>query len=161
MFDDSAAIIALVIAAYQLVAIAPLMAGPSDAIDDRFQDMMQGFLECRLEGMYIAPWEGIDRPSQEFFDGLLPEKIENDFAYYQIEVNYYGLPVTEIMIPAGTWGVYAVTFDVPIEISQGRLKKVFGSSFEATEASALGLAPELIIDPDDTQKSIWLCTSPF
>jgi hypothetical protein len=161
MFDCPAAIIALVIGGYQLLAIAPLMAGPSDAMDNALENMMRGFPECRLEGMYIAPWEGIERPSQEFFNNLFPEKIEDDFAYYQIQTNYYGLPVTEIMIPAGTWGVYAVTFDVPIEISRDRLQKVFGSSFEASEASELGLAPQLIVDPDDTQKSIWLCTSPF
>ncbi|MBE9202266.1 hypothetical protein IQ218_00730 [Synechocystis salina LEGE 06099] len=161
MFDYPAAIIALVIGGYQLLAIAPLVAGPSDAIDNGFENMMQGFPECQFEGMYIAPWEGIDQPSQQFFDGLSPEKIEDDFAYYQIKTNYYDLPVTEIMIPAGTWGVYAVTFDVPMEISQERLQQVFGSSFETNEASELGLAPQLIIDPDDAQKSIWLCTSPF
>ncbi len=123
--------------------------------------MMQGFPECRLEGIYIAPWEDIDRPNHQFFDDLFPYKIEDDFAYYKIETDYYDLPVSEIMIPAGTWGVYAVTFDVPIEISRPRLQVIFGSSFEITEASELGLAPELIIDPMNKQRSIWICTSPF
>ncbi|AIE75367.1 MULTISPECIES: hypothetical protein [unclassified Synechocystis] len=122
---------------------------------------MQGFPECQLEGIYIAPWADIDRPKHQFFDRLLPNKIEDDFAYYQIETNYYDLPVSAMMIPAGTWGVYFVTFNVPIEISRERLKQIFGSNFEKTEASELGLAPQLIPDPTNAQRSIWVCTAPI
>ncbi|QHU99710.1 hypothetical protein BWK47_05895 [Synechocystis sp. CACIAM 05] len=158
-------IISLAIVGYQILSSQPLLAEPANVIVDNFasdfEDVMRGFPECKFEGVYLAPWEGIDRPKHPFFQRLVPDKIQDDFAYYQIEESYYDLPVSAIMIPAGTWGVYAVTFDVPVEIARERLQAIFGSNFAETRESELGLAPQLIMDPVNEQKSIWVCTSPL
>ncbi|BAM51434.1 MULTISPECIES: hypothetical protein [unclassified Synechocystis] len=158
-------IVSLAIVGYQLLPSQPLLAEPAKVITDNFasdfEDMMRSFPECKFEGVYLAPWEGIDRPKHRFFQRLVPDKIEDDFAYYQIKESYYGLPVSAVMIPAGTWGVYAVTFEVPVEIAREPLQAVFGSNFEETRESNLGLAPQLIMDPVNEQKSIWVCTSPL
>jgi len=143
------------------IAFMPSSTSAANAGADLFREMLENFPECQIDGVYIAQWEGINQPQHKFFkeNNLSPYKIGDDFAYYRLDVDYYGLPVVEMMIPAGTWAVYTITFALPLEKVQQRLQSLFGSDFRPSQASQSGRQPELIADPENDQQSIWLCTS--
>jgi hypothetical protein len=133
----------------------------SGAAKNEFETMLDGFPICQLKDVYI-PLDEKD-PKHPFFSrhNLSPYKIKEGFAYFRLtEITYYGLPVTEIMIPASTWGVMAITFDAPLPKARAHFLKVFGSEFRSTELSENGTAPELQEDLDVPGRSILACTDP-
>jgi len=127
-----------------------------------FREMMKDFPQCKIEGAYLSEKDGINQPKNIFFkeNNLYPYKIEDDFAYYKLNIDYYGLPVIKLLIPAGTWGVYGVTFAVPLPKAKEVLKKVFNSEFPMNQASEMGQVAALISDPENAEHSIWICDDP-
>jgi hypothetical protein len=131
----------------------------SGAAKNEFETMLDGFPTCQLKDVYIEEKD----PKHPFFSrhNLSPYKIKEGFAYFRLTgITYYGLPVTEIMIPASTWGVIAITFDAPLPKAQAHFLKVFGSEFRNSEESENGTAPELQEDLDVPGRSILVCTDP-
>jgi hypothetical protein len=130
------------------------------AEQNSFERAMAGYLKCQTPGLYFDAENGM--PQHEYFrdGGLKPYKVEDDFAYYRISAKYYGLPVVEVMIPAGTWGVRAITFDAPLQKARIALKKAAGLEFRPNERSEDGEVPELITDPEHRFRSILICNDP-
>lgn len=126
-----------------------------------FETLMSRYHQCRMPGAYFD--QNTNEAVHPFFheNSLIPYKIENGFAYYRLEASYFGIPVVEIMIPASTWDVRSVTFDIPLSEAQERLEIVLGSNFTPSDKSENGEAPELIEDPKDEKRSIFVCTSPI
>lgn len=150
-------LIILLLAAVTLFATSALFADEAAS----FEALMAQFPKCEMPGAHLETNDG--KPEHPFFreNNLTPYKIENDFAYYSLATSYFGIPVVELVIPASTWRVHVVTFDAPLEKVQKQLKQALGSDFQPSEQSERGERPELVVDPKNPSRSMFVCTSPM
>lgn len=140
-----------------LLLISLLLSSLKAHAGNELEEMLDGFTRCVTTNVFLDPATG-QVPHAYFYDRV-PYKIESGFAYYKIEATYFGLPVGEIMIPASTWGVLALTFDMPIRKARPILKKELGYEFRRNKASAKGAAPELHADQANSGRSVLVCTN--
>jgi hypothetical protein len=145
----------LVVAAASLLAV-PLFAGEANP----FEVLMQQYPRCQMSGVYLDT--KTNEVAHPYFreNRLTPYKIEKGFAYYSLSTSYFGIPVVELMIPASTWGVRAVTFALPLGEAQKQLNRGLGSDFQPNEKSENGERPELIADPKNRSRSVFVCNDP-
>lgn len=144
-----------------VIGITVIFGSSAKAAKNEFETMLDGFLTCQSKDIYI-PY-GEKEPKHPYFSRhhLSPYKTENGFAYFRLKgVTYYGLSVTEIMIPASTWGVLAISFNASLSKARAHFRKVIGSEFRGNEQSENGEVPELQEDLDIPGQSILVCTNP-
>ena len=135
--------------------------GGLDKIASSFNELMRFYQKCEMPHAYFNQEK--NEVGHPFFkeNNLTPYKVEHGFAYYHLETTYFGIPVVEIMIPASTWSVFAVTFDVPLGEARRRVKEALGSAFEHEDKSGEGMLPNLIADPKNERRSLFVCTSDY
>ena len=128
---------------------------------DAFERLMRLYPQCKMPNAYLD--QKLNEPSHSFFseNNLSPYKVKDGFAYYHLNTSYLDIPVVEIMIPASTWNVRSVTFDLPLSDARARLKSRLGLDFKASDNSLNGKVPELIAAPKNPKQSILVCTSPY
>lgn len=145
----------LVIAAVLLLPSA-VLAGAENS----FEALMQKFPQCQLSGVYLDT--KTNQVAHPYFreNRLTPYKIEKGFAYYSLNTSYFGIPVVEFMIPASTWSLHVVKFNMSLGEAQMHLMRVLGSDFQPSEKSANRERPELIADPKNPSHSFFICDDP-
>jgi hypothetical protein len=127
----------------------------------RLEKMLQGFLLCTTPDFYFDQWTG-DTPHPELrASGLKPYKVDDQFAWYRLRATYLGLPVSELLIPASTWYVVSITFDVPLARARAHLKRRVGSEFRSGQRSEQGEVPALHQLHGDASRSALTCESAY
>lgn len=126
----------------------------------RLDKMLRGFLSCSTPDFYFDQSTG-DTPHSELrASGLKPWKVDDQFAWYRLKGTYLGLPVSELLIPASTWYLVSVTFDVPLARARAHVKRRVGSEFRSGARSEQGEVPELHELRGDASRSALTCNSP-
>lgn len=121
------------------------------------EQMLPNFPRCETGQFFLDPVS--QEPKSEYLRTLSPYKIEKGFAHYRLKATYHGLPVAELMVPASTWGVFALTFDMPLPKARAQLKAKLGSEFSSMAAHDAGKAPLLHEDRSNKLRSVLVCTS--
>jgi hypothetical protein len=121
------------------------------------EKMLPNLPRCETGQFFLDP--ASHEPKSEYLRTITPYKIEKGFAYYRLKATYYGLPVTEIMVPASTWGIFALTFDAPLPTARAQLKAKLASEFRSMAEHDAGKAPLLHEDRANKQRSVLVCTS--
>lgn len=91
--------------------------------------------------------------------GYRPYKVDSQLATYKIQEKLYGLNVTEISVPSGSFSVYAITFDVSawrlldaIESNTGHKLEIYRANFKEKSGIAY-------IFPDKNNQSKLVCVT--
>lgn len=144
---------------------APVMA-PRKRPDADFERMLQGFLRCHYEGMWVPDVIGhrSEFPENPYFEKHDAKSCGGDeeFSHYCVEEVFHGLDVTRITVPI-QGGVPRVSVFVSQDLRLARrvLGASVGSEFRESRASAEGLVPELQQDPQDVTASVLVCSREF
>ena len=78
---------------------------------------------------------------------------------FYINEKYYGLPVSEIYIPAG-YAMVLVVIDVPIAVAEIKLKKILSDGYNISVpagSESLKVYPSLEKDRSNLEKTILYC----
>lgn len=135
--------------------------GPRHSGLPLFGEAVAGFSRCELSGMYIDPVSG--EAEHPFFtkNQLRPCKVTEHLAFYCLEEQFHGLPVTQLAIPSGNFPVFALYFDAKLTRAREVMKRELGSDFRPSQGSTEGSVPELVVDPDRADRSVLICTKEF
>lgn len=145
-------------AATPTIAFIALMAGPLAPVYASLEKLLPDLHRCKSGDFYLDPVT--HEPRSDYLRMRTPYKIENGFAYYRVETTFHGLLVVDLMVPASTWGVLAVTFDAPLSKARAALKRKLGSEFRSVEDHDAGKAPLLIEDRTHKGRTVLVCTNP-
>ena len=128
-----------------------------------FSNLVAGIQDCKFEGWYIDPQTGM--AAHEYFldRDMTPCEMdsENDIAYFCVDESYHGIDVSRIEMQLSTAEMArGLHFDLPVEDARRILKRELGSEFRANARSERAESAELLADPNDRAKSVFLCIYP-
>lgn len=122
-----------------------------------FERMLSGFEHCSFDRVYLDPETGAPAHPYLAERDLKPCEIIDEMAYFCVDENFHGLPVSKLMIPASTFDLHAIFIDLPLDEARKISRDHFGSDFHESHNSREGNTPELIENPNDRDKSILSC----
>lgn len=131
-----------------------------------FENMLQGFLRCRYDGMWVPGDYGVrsEFPENPYFKKHNAKGCgaDEEFSRYCVEEVFHGLDVTQIAVPI-QGGIPRVSIFVRQDLRLARkiLRAEVGSEFRESPASMEGMAPELKQDPQDGSASVLICNREF
>ena len=122
-----------------------------------FEEMLSGFERCDFRDVYLDLETG--KPVHPYLleRGLEPCEISDELAYFCIDEEFHGLPVSRLMVPASTFDLHGLFIDLPLAQARSISKARLGSEFREDQDSADGKAPELLPDPQDPNRSVLMC----
>jgi hypothetical protein len=122
-----------------------------------FEKMLAGFDVCFFKDVYL---EYTNEPKHEYFKkhGLKPYKIEDSMAYYHLKETFYGLPVSELIVPA-SFDIHAITIDLKIDKVIPVLNKHFPNGYYTDPTQDDGEKPVLYKSLSDPEKTTLTCTT--
>lgn len=128
-----------------------------------FSDLVAGIQDCKFEGWYIDPQTG--KAAHEYFmdRDMTPCEMdsENDIAYFCVKERYHGIDVSRIEMQLSTAAMArGLHFDLPLEDARQILRRELGSEFRRSARSERAESAELLADPKDRAKSVFLCIYP-
>jgi hypothetical protein len=110
-----------------------------------FEKLWRGMERCEVEGLYVRTDGNKQRlPAYLERKGYKVYREESTIAMIKVRERFFGLAVSEIHLPAGTWSTYGLTINAPVEVVRRRLREVYGSDFPPSDDSYYGERPELI-----------------
>ncbi|CAI8767919.1 hypothetical protein [Methylocaldum szegediense] len=134
-----------------------VFAVPSFAKATTLEEVFAGFRTCEFPNFFYAPWDSQQKVHPYLAErGLTPYKEKDGLYYFKVKDSFFGLPVSEIIIP-GTWDFHSIVFDVPLAEAQKTFKRVFGNVFPPSEQADAGEAPALVERFDDPNRSALYC----
>lgn len=124
-----------------------------------FEAMLAGFGICEFEGVFL-PSSTVVMAKHEYFikRNLKPYKIANSLAYYHVSEVFYGLPVSELIIPV-TFDVHSITIDLPMERVVPVIDKYFPNVYRTDLKLDDGAIPVLHPNLLDPEKTSFYCSS--
>lgn len=128
-----------------------------------FSNLVAGIQDCKFEGWYMDPQTG--KAAHEYFTDrdMTPCEIdsENDIAYFCVNERYHGIDVSRIEMQLSTAAMArGLHFDLSVEDARRILKRELGSDFRASARSERAESAELLADPKDNRRSLFLCLYP-
>ncbi len=89
--------------------------------ESEFEKMLAGFPECKFENLYVD--YKTHEPQHQYFKerGLMPNKVENEAAFFNVNEKFHGMPVDEIVISAG-YTIVSIRFVAPPESVEQKMR---------------------------------------
>lgn len=125
-----------------------------------FEIMLDGFPSCQFENLYVNYTTHV--PQHQYFTarGLMPNKVENEAAFFTINERFHGIVVDEIVISAG-FSVVSIRLNASLNTvkkqMRGFLKYGFNKKPRPAGSEAAMLTPVLEADKADPQKTNLRC----
>jgi hypothetical protein len=126
-----------------------------------FMQVARGFETCELPGLYIDEYGA--GPGNTYLERIEVKACgqSEEIAYFCVDEDFHGLRVEKIAVPRSTLPVFALYLSSDFATARSILHAGLGTDFVLSQASARGEQPELVVDPDDPEKSILICTKDF
>lgn len=137
--------------------------GRQSASSADFSGLVAGIQDCEFEGWYMDAGTGTAAHGYFTNRDLAPCEVdsENDIAYFCVNESFHGIHVSKIEMQLSTAAMSrGLHLDLPVEDARRVLKSELGSKFKASARSRRGEAAELLADPSDPAKSMFLCIYP-
>ena len=125
-----------------------------------FEKMLSGFPSCEFENLYVDYATHV--PQHQYFTdrNMMPNKVEKEAAFFNIDEKFHDIPVDEIVISAG-FGIVIIRFDAPLGIVEekmhGFLKYGYNKPPLPVGAEDAILTPLLKPDVVTPQKTNLIC----
>ena len=120
------------------------------------EDLFNGFERCTFKGAYYDIHT--QKVPNSYFEerNLKPYKLEDSLAYYSVKDSFYGIPVSEIIIPI-TFDLHVLVFDMPLSKVAAILHEKSFHLSENTNEIENGDAPALRPYKNYKDKSTLYC----